>query len=391
MMRKSLRCTAITVGIGIMMQPLANFASAADPALPAPSGVAEDGTVSAASAEIPYSDLASEQQKRSFIERRGRPSQSPTADATGGTAEEQVKPLRVLAEDGVRASLARLRVEFPVRVLTTRIGGVTVDIITPLNGIATANRHRLLISLHGGGMIVGGLEAGQQYSIPVAVLGGFKVISIDYRMAPESHYPAASEDVANVYTALLKSYRAENIGIYGCSSGADLAAQSVAWFGAHGLPRPGAIGMFGSGAAISDHWGDSNYFAALLTGGPVPTIPAAGQWSDEPANVAKDLDYLSGANLNDPLVTPAYSRKTLARFPPALLLSGTRDPGLSAVLYTHEQLVDVGVDAELHVWEGADHCAPFSGTVDPTVPETRQAWNVMVRFFTRHLGTRPAR
>lgn len=59
-------------------------------------------------------------------------------------------------------------------------------------------------------------------------------------MAPEWYFPAASEDVAKVYRELLKSYRPENIGIYGCSAGAGLTSQAVAWFQTHGLPHPPA-------------------------------------------------------------------------------------------------------------------------------------------------------
>jgi acetyl esterase/lipase len=82
----------------------------------------------------------------------------------------------------------------------------------------------------------------------MAGIGHVKVISIDYRQAPEHKFPAASEDVAKVYQELLKTFKAENIGIYGCSAGGFLTAQSVAWFQAHNLPAPGAIGIFCAGA-----------------------------------------------------------------------------------------------------------------------------------------------
>jgi epsilon-lactone hydrolase len=45
-------------------------------------------------------------------------------------------------------------------------------------------------------------------------------------------------------------------------------------------------------------------------------------------------------------------------------------------------LVQAGVDAELHVYEGMRHSF-FS---DPELPESRSAYDVMVRFFDRHLG-----
>jgi acetyl esterase/lipase len=55
---------------------------------------------------------------------------------------------------------------------------------------------------------------------------------------------------------------------------------------------------------------------------------------------------------------------------------------MSGALYTHEQLVKQGVDAELHVWEGLFHGFFYNADV----PESRDAFNVMIAFFDRHLG-----
>ena len=84
--------------------------------------------------------------------------------------------------------------------------------------------------------------------------------------------------------------------------------------------------------------------------------------------------------------SPAFMRfnspETLARFPPTLIITGTRGFELSAALYTHTQLVKRGVEAELHVWEGLFHGFFYN----PDVPESKDAYDVMVKFFDRHLG-----
>src|SRR4029077_6581875 len=79
-------------------------------------------------------------------------------------------------------------------------------------------------------------------------VGRFKVVTVDYRQGPEHVYPAASEDVAAVYKDLLKTYRTENIGSYGCSAGGVLTGQVAAWLLDKGLPSPGVLGIFGAGA-----------------------------------------------------------------------------------------------------------------------------------------------
>src|SRR3546814_18098074 len=76
------------------------------------------------------------------------------------------------------------------------------------------------------------------------------------------------------------------------------------------------------------------------------------------------------------------------QFPASLLMSGTRDLGLSRTVFAHSLLVDLGVEAKLHVWEGAAPCAFAQPFVDPGVPESQQAWKVLVKFFDVHLGRR---
>jgi acetyl esterase/lipase len=99
-----------------------------------------------------------------------------------------------------------------------------------------------------------------------------------------------------VYRYALKTHKPGNIGIYGCSAGGTLVAQSMAWFQKKKLPLPGAIGIFCSGA-METFWfgGDSGQLSALLNAAPVIG-------PKRPANAPRD--YFEGIDRNDPLVTP---------------------------------------------------------------------------------------
>ncbi len=213
----------------------------------------------------------------------------------------------------------------------------------------------------------GGKYGGEIESIPIAATGNIKVVSVDYRMAPEYHFPAATDDVVAVYKSLLDHYRPENIGIYGCSAGAILTAQTIARLEVNDLPLPGAIGLLGGGAQPTE--GDSYHLAGALFGFSLP---------------ARDA-YAGNADPSDPLVTPGSSATIMRKFPPTLLVSATRDLELSPVVVTHAQLVALGVPAELHVWEGQDHCFQF----DPDLTASQDAYRVIAKFFESHLGTRP--
>ena len=254
-----------------------------------------------------------------------------------------------------------------------RIGGVPVYLYTPKNGIAAKNKKRILINLHGGGYSGCWPGCAELESIPVSALGQIEVVSVDYREGPDHKFPAASEDVASVYQELLKTYKPKNIGIYGCSAGGMQTALSVAWFQTHNLPAPGAIGIFCAGAG-GVFGGD-----ALYTAGPLGEARMA---PPSPSTSRVPLGYFSDADPNDPMVAPVKSPQVLSKFPPTLVITATRGFELSAALYTHQQLVKAGVDTELHVWEGLFH--GFFYNVD--VPESKDAFNVMVKFFDRHLG-----
>jgi epsilon-lactone hydrolase len=283
------------------------------------------------------------------------------------TVEDVVALRSCLAEHEYPPVIARHRARYRVAMRSDAIGGVRSEIITPVDGVSAENRKRVLINLHGGGFILGGRWIGQIESIPIAALARIKVVSVDYRMAPEHQFPAASEDVEAVYKALLREHRPQDIGIYGCSAGGSLTAQAVAWFQKRGLPAPGAIGMLCAGAAPV-RGSDSAHFSAGIAG----VSP----------NRTLKISYLRDADRHNPLAVPWLEPQVMARFPASLLITATRDPTLSSVVATHSQLVRLGVKADLHVWEGLGHAFLY----EPDLPESREAYEVIVRFFAKHLG-----
>jgi len=270
--------------------------------------------------------------------------------------------------------LERQKILFAVDQSDQKIAGVHAFVYTPTTGIHGKNQKRVLIDLHGGGFSGCWPGCAELESMPVAALAGMKVISLDYREGPENKFPAASEDVASVYKELLKEYKPENIGIYGCSAGGMLTAESVAWFQKHDLPRPGAIGIFC--ASAGEFGGDAAY-----TSTPLGEARLMREMRDGGVN---RLGYFSGTDPNDPLIAPIHSPEMLAKFPPTLIITGTRAFELSSAIYTHAQLVKLGVEAELHVWEGLFHGFFYN----PDVPESQDAYQVIVKFFDRHLGTK---
>jgi len=280
---------------------------------------------------------------------------------------------RILMIPTAKAAMAH----YPVTITAARIGGVKVNIIKPRDGVAAPNRNRVLINLHGGGFFAGGGGwGGIVESIPIVGVGKFEVISIDYRQGPEFKHPAATDDVAAVYGELLKSFPPQNIGIYGCSAGGALSAMSTVAILQKRLPRPGAIGIYGSGVTIIN--GDSTTISSAIAGISLP--PPARAESKLP--LMRSTPYFSDADPNDPIVNAAAHPDVLAKFPPTQIISSVRAPDLSSAVATDVAMTKVGVDSELHVWDGLGHCFLY----DSGLPESQDAYNIITSFFNQHLG-----
>lgn len=311
---------------------------------------------------------------------------SPAAKAyVADHLRQMQQPAMLVQNNGVpvfmEPYLRRQNALFAHRRVATMLGGVPVYDYAPQSGIAKQNRQRVLINLHGGGFSGCFPGCAELESIPIATLGRIRVVSVDYREAPGHRFPAASEDVAKVYQALLRRYPARNIGIYGCSAGGMLTGMATAWFQAHGLPRPGAIGIFCAGLTMSGFGfgGDADFVAAPLGEG-----RAAPAWPPADPGTASKLAYFAGTDPNDPLVSPGSSDAVVRRFPPTLIITASRGFEVSSAIHAHTQLVRLGVESDLHVWEGLFHGFFYNADV----PESRQAYDVIVRFFDRHLGHR---
>jgi acetyl esterase/lipase len=230
------------------------------------------------------------------------------------------------------------------------------------------------IQLHGGGFMVGARFGAQSESTPIAGIGKVKVVAVDYRMFPEARHPAAIEDVIAVYREILKTYKPENIGVFGCSAGGILTAQVTAALQVQKLPRPGAIGIFCHGAGVLA--GDSNYLGNIASGMPPPA-------TQPPANDTRRLGYFAQADLKDPIVSPFEHPDVLRQFPPTLVLTGTRDFTQSAAVRSHALLRKANVDAQLYVMEGLGHGAHVSLA---GIPEALDANTEIWKFFDAHLG-----
>jgi len=98
-------------------------------------------------------------------------------------------------------------------------GGVPVRIYEPIQANGGT-----LIYLHGGGWVVGDVETHDPLCRRVTNGTGARVVSVDYRLAPEHPFPAALDDAEEVLHWLWAEDPGRPLGVAGDSAGASLAA-----------------------------------------------------------------------------------------------------------------------------------------------------------------------
>ncbi len=93
----------------------------------------------------------------------------------------------------------------------------------------------VLIYLHGGGWVVGGLESHEGIVRSLCHRAGIAVLAVDYRLAPEHPFPVPLEDaLAATRWACEQDFASVSVG--GDSAGANLAAAVALVFRAEGRP-----------------------------------------------------------------------------------------------------------------------------------------------------------
>ena len=107
------------------------------------------------------------------------------------------------------------------------VAGIPARLYTP--STLTKTPGPLLVFLHGGGFVFGGLESHDGPCRLVAELSGVRILAVDYRLAPEHPFPAAYDDAVAAFDwavshAAYLGADPERIGVGGDSAGGNLAA-----------------------------------------------------------------------------------------------------------------------------------------------------------------------
>jgi epsilon-lactone hydrolase len=219
---------------------------------------------------------------------------------------------------------------------------ITVDGIEP--------RH-VVLYFHGGVYVMGDAALAADLAAEVGRRTEAKVISVDYRLAPEHPYPAAVDDALAAYEALLQDgSQPSDIALAGESAGGGLAIATLVNIRDHGLPLPAAAFVM------------SPYADLTLAGATIDTRREVDPLLSREALQARILDYTFGQDAALGLISPIFA--DLSGLPPLIIQGGS-----------HEVLLD---DAVRLAREAATADVEVTLEITPQVPHVFQAYHAIL-------------
>lgn len=236
------------------------------------------------------------------------------------------------------------------------------------------NTDRILLFMHGGGYIGPlnnnyrdwGLHKGE-------IVNAKTVFMVNYRLAPESIYPAALEDAASAYKGLLRAgYNPNKIILMGDSAGGNLALSLAVYLRDNNLPQPKAIVLLSPWTHIGTELPAriNNYEKDKMLGITNKVM------SSEVAMPS----YAKGADIKDPYLSPAYA--DLTGISSMLIIAGGDELLLDDTALVSAHAKASGVNVTEKIYRGMSHDWDIAL---PELPESKMMNEAIAQFVDENV------
>ena len=274
------------------------------------------------------------------------------------------------ATEGRRRSFEQMTdgftIDVPARYSRVNAGGVTAEWVVAEG----ASDSRVVLYFHGGGYIIGSPRTHRAMLAHLSRDAAARVLSLDYRLAPEHPFPAPVEDSVAAYRWLLnEGFDPARIALGGDSAGGGLTVAALVQIRYLGLPIPGA------GVCVSP-WVDMEGLGESME-----TRAAADPMVGKENLMVSAKTYLGGADPRAPLAAPLYA--DLRGLPPLLIQVGDAEVLLDDSTRLAGIAREAGVDVQMDVWDDMIHVWHVFA---PILPEGKQAIKQAGDFIKKHTG-----
>jgi monoterpene epsilon-lactone hydrolase len=225
--------------------------------------------------------------------------------------------------------------------------------------------------LHGGGYISGSAKSCRPITVTLARHSGARVFALDYRLAPENHFPAGLDDAVAGYRWLLSNgIDSKSIAVVGDSAGGGMTLALALKLREAGEPSPGCLVCL---CPWTDMTSESDSLRANA--------------KRDSMFVAEDIEryanaYLADHSRRDPLASPLLAN--LDGLPPMLIQVGRDEVLLDDARQLHAKVAAAGGSSVLHIYENVPHGWHYGA---PFVPETGEALREVAEFIRARIRT----
>ncbi|GAG74264.1 unnamed protein product, partial [marine sediment metagenome] len=245
---------------------------------------------------------------------------------------------------------------------------------TPAEWVIPSNpiEDNVILYLHGGGWIIGSPLTCRRLNSAVAIATSTKILSLDYRLAPEHPFPTPLEDCVNAYKWLLSNgFKSDHIIIAGDSAGGNLTLTTLLKIRDLGIDLPaGAICL---SPATDLTLADDSYFKNAETD-PVLADIGIFWWK---------VAYIAGEDPRNPFISPLFA--DLKGLPPILIQASSCEILYSDATRIVEKAKKAGTNATLQAWDDMTHV--FQGTRFELLPEAEDAISKIADFTNQLFQT----
>ncbi len=225
-----------------------------------------------------------------------------------------------------------------VTVAASELGGVPTAEIT-VDGVRARN---VVLYFHGGVYVISDAFLAAGLASEVGRRADARVLSVDYRLAPEHPYPAAVDDALAAYQALLNEGVAPSEVIFaGESAGGGLAVSTMVNARDHGLALPAAAFVM------------SPYVDLTLAGATIDSKRDADPLLSRELLEPRVADYTQGQDAALGLISPVFA--DLSGLPPLLIQAGSHEVLLDDAVRLARQAAIADVEVTLEITPGVPH------------------------------------
>jgi epsilon-lactone hydrolase len=254
-----------------------------------------------------------------------------------------------------------------VTVAAAALGGVPTAEIT-VEGIEPRN---VVLYFHGGVYVMGDAILAAGLASQIGRRTDARVISVDYRLAPEHPYPAAVDDALAAYGGLLHDGIApSDIAFAGESAGGGLAIATLVNARDHELPLPAAAFVM------------SPYADLTLAGATMETRREVDPLMSLEALQARVGDYTSGHDAALGLISPVFA--DLSGLPPLIIQAGSHEVLLDDAVRLARAAAIADVEVTLDITPGVPHVFQ---AYSPMLDEAGAALDRAGQFLSAHLAS----